>query len=66
MNITLNGELKQFEEPLNVTELIELIELNQRLFVVELNKNIIQKDQYNSTQLQEGDSVEIVCFVGGG
>lgn len=66
MNITLNGEQKQFEAPMNVTELVKVIELKQRLFVVELNQNIINKDQYDSTQVNDGDDVEIVCFVGGG
>ena len=33
---------------------------------VELNGNILPKAQYESTFLQDGDSVEIVSFVGGG
>ncbi len=33
---------------------------------VELNGDILPKSQYASTFLQDGDSVEIVSFVGGG
>ena len=33
---------------------------------VELNGDILPKAQYDSTVLQDGDSVEIVSFVGGG
>ncbi len=33
---------------------------------VELNGDILPKVQYDSTVLQDGDSVEIVSFVGGG
>ncbi|MBR4112811.1 MAG: sulfur carrier protein ThiS [Ruminiclostridium sp.] len=33
---------------------------------VELNGDILPKAQYESTVLQDGDSAEIVIFVGGG
>ncbi len=33
---------------------------------VELNGDILPKSRYESTLLQDGDSVEIVSFVGGG
>lgn len=33
---------------------------------VELNGDILPKAQYDSTVLQDGDSVEVVSFVGGG
>ena len=33
---------------------------------VELNGEILPKAQYVSTILQDGDSVEVVSFVGGG
>lgn len=33
---------------------------------VELNGDILPKSQYESTLLQDGDSIEIVSFVGGG
>ena len=34
--------------------------------VVELNGDILPKEQYGQTRLQDGDRVEIVCFMGGG
>ena len=37
-----------------------------RRVAVELNGDILPKVQYDSTVLQDGDSVEIVSFVGGG
>lgn len=33
---------------------------------VELNGDILPKSQYENTLLQDGDSIEIVSFVGGG
>lgn len=37
-----------------------------RRVAVELNGNILPKAQYKSTVLHDGDSIEIVSFVGGG
>ena len=37
-----------------------------RHVAVELNGDILPKVQYDSTIVQDGDSVEIVSFVGGG
>ena len=34
--------------------------------VVELNGGIVPKASYADTVLRDGDSVEIVCFMGGG
>ena len=33
---------------------------------VELNGDILPKSQYENTYLNDGDSVEVVSFVGGG
>lgn len=33
---------------------------------VERNGSIVPKDQYQETVLQDGDSIEVVSFVGGG
>ncbi|WP_420469014.1 sulfur carrier protein ThiS, partial [Bacillus licheniformis] len=37
-----------------------------RVVVVEKNRQIIGKDQYQSVKLEEHDVIEIVHFVGGG
>ena len=34
--------------------------------VVEINESIVPKDRYAETVLNDGDHVEIVCFMGGG
>ncbi|MBC2425400.1 sulfur carrier protein ThiS, partial [Clostridium beijerinckii] len=34
--------------------------------VVELNGEIISKSQYNQINIKDGDSLEVVSFVGGG
>lgn len=42
------------------------LQLTPETVVVELNTTIIQPDSYDSTDIGEGDQVEIIRFVGGG
>lgn len=35
-------------------------------FVVEYNRKIIRKDSYEDVLLKDGDTIEIVMFMGGG
>ncbi|MGD9580551.1 MAG: sulfur carrier protein ThiS [Vampirovibrionia bacterium] len=57
MIIHLNGKPQEFDEPLNIAELIELIDVRVSLFVVEHNQNIINKDSYDKIQLKDQDKV---------
>ena len=40
--------------------------MKQDRVAVELNRNIVPREQWAETQLSEGDRLEIVHFVGGG
>ena len=65
MNITTNGEATSIE-PLTVQQYLISLGIDPRRVAVELNRDILPKAQYESTLLKEGDSLEIVHFVGGG
>jgi len=66
MTVTLNGEIKQIENGITVSGLLESLQIEPARVAVEVNLKIIKKTDYLSHQLNEGDSVEIVSFVGGG
>jgi sulfur carrier protein len=51
---------------LTVRGLLEELELNPGMVVVELNREILERDGYDDVQVNEGDTVELVHFVGGG
>ncbi|HBG04672.1 MAG: thiamine biosynthesis protein ThiS [Geobacteraceae bacterium GWC2_58_44] len=65
MNITTNGEAASIE-PLSVQDYLISLGIDPRRVAVELNRDILPKAQYQATLLKEGDSLEIVHFVGGG
>ncbi len=66
MNLIINGESKNFSAPLNIEQLLVRLQLNQKSVVVELNREILTADKYVDIQLDDGDTLEIVQFVGGG
>lgn len=66
MQLVINGEQRTVEHSGTVEQLLAELGLDARAVVVELNRVIIRRPALASTPLAEGDSVEIVHFVGGG
>ncbi len=66
MRIILNGEPYELAQPLTVTELLTRLELDARRVAVEHNLTILKRAAFDSTIIGEGDTIEIVNFVGGG
>lgn len=66
MKLIVNGEPREVNNASTVAEMLAAFKLENRILVVELNKEIIERGTYNKTRLNDGDRVEIVHFVGGG
>lgn len=66
MTVQINGEAREFSSPLSLASLLEQMGLKADRVAVELNRNIVPRDQWTATSLNEGDQLEIVHFVGGG
>ncbi|MBI4458730.1 MAG: sulfur carrier protein ThiS [Acidobacteria bacterium] len=66
MEITINGEVQEVPPRTSLQELLQLLELQEGRVAVELNKQIVRREHWAETQLQDQDQVEIVHFVGGG
>jgi len=66
MKIKLNGELSEFQEGTTVAGLLEKLNIQTGRVAVEVNIEIIKKQNYEKHMLKEGDLIEIVNFVGGG
>ena len=64
--IKINGEDKLVPQNISILKLIESLKINKDRVVIELNKKIVKKDQFDSIFLSENDQLEIVTFVGGG
>ena len=66
INVRLNGKDREIDSGLSVQALVESLDLNPKLIVVELNREILSRDCFSEIQVAEGDQVELVHFVGGG
>jgi thiamine biosynthesis protein ThiS len=66
VTITLNGERFELDSPISVAALLAQLEIDPRRVAVEHNLNIIKRQTYQDTVIGEGDTLEIVNFVGGG
>jgi thiamine biosynthesis protein ThiS len=64
--ITLNGERFELDQPVSVTDLLTQLEIDPRRVAVEHNLNIIRRNTFPQVIVEDGDTVEIVNFVGGG
>ena len=62
----MNGTEREVQSGLSVHELVESFDLDPMLIVVELNREILTRDQFKEIRVSEGDAVELVHFVGGG
>jgi thiamine biosynthesis protein ThiS len=66
LTITLNGDAHTVPGPLTIRELLARLDIDPRRVAVERNFVVIKRAAYDTTQIMEGDEIEIVNFVGGG
>lgn len=66
MNLSINGESRDFPAPLSVAALLEALGFAGKRIAVERNGEIVPKSLHGETALAEGDKLEIVVAVGGG
>jgi len=66
MRLVINGKEQSVADPLTLAQLIEQLGMKGDRVAVELNREIVSRNQWPETPLQDGDRLEIVHFVGGG
>ncbi len=66
MQITVNGKQQQVNTGTSLGQLLKELKLDSKRVVVERNLVAVLRDDYDNIKLNDGDSLEIVQFVGGG
>jgi len=66
MTVTINGERREVPERLSVAALLDHLGFVNRRVAIERNLELLPREQWQQTQVESGDSFEIVHFVGGG
>ncbi len=67
--LRINGIEKEFEAgslPDTMAALLKHLNVNEATVVAEVDGNIIERNKFAETKLNEGQNIELVRFVGGG
>ncbi len=66
ISVTVNGEDRKVPDQIDLDQVIDLFSLPKQRVAVELNKTVVRRADWSDTTLSDGDTLEIVHFVGGG
>ncbi|MCP4412566.1 MAG: sulfur carrier protein ThiS [Gammaproteobacteria bacterium] len=66
MQIAVNGEKEEYPTGTSLSELLKILDIDEKHVAVELNLKIVPRSQFSEQLLTEDDTLEIVTFVGGG
>ncbi|MGB8490624.1 MAG: sulfur carrier protein ThiS [Bacteroidales bacterium] len=67
MKILLNNREEEFaEETLNIDRLLEIKKFSFRMRIVKVNGNLIPKEEYSTTIIHDGDSIQMLYLMSGG
>jgi len=66
LQVVVNRETRRIADPASLLDLLGQLGLDPRTVVVELNREIVRRPRLAETPVAEGDTIELVHFVGGG
>ena len=66
LRLTVNGEPREVPGPATLLDLLAHLGLDPRTVVVERNREIVRRPRLGDTAVADGDTIELVHFVGGG
>jgi thiamine biosynthesis protein ThiS len=66
LRVQVNGEIRELPEHITLDELVRELSLAPERLAIELNREVVRRAAWPQTEMREGDTVEIVHFVGGG
>jgi sulfur carrier protein len=66
MKVAVNGQEWEFSGEMNVLQLLLELGMFVDRVAVEVNYEILDKREYNTHFLKNGDKIEVISFVGGG
>jgi sulfur carrier protein len=66
LRIHINGEPRDVEKDLSLSQLVATLGLKAEQVAIELNHTVVRRAAWTETLLNADDKIEIVHFVGGG
>lgn len=66
INITVNGQEVTLDESMTVEHMLDRVDVPPNYLAVEVNAEVVPREEYTTHAIQDGDRVELVTLVGGG
>ncbi len=66
IQITVNGQAVEIESSMTVEQLLDTVDVPPNYLAVEVNADVVPREDYTSKMVSAGDEVEVVTLVGGG
>jgi sulfur carrier protein len=66
VTIVLNGEKHEIDSEVTLDRLLDLFSLPRQRVAIELNKAVVRRQDWETTQVNDADAIEVIHFVGGG
>jgi len=66
IKVSVNGEMREIDEGLNIHQLIEALDYRVKGFAVAVNTTFVPIARYEVTVIEEGDLIDILAPVQGG
>jgi sulfur carrier protein len=66
MKININGKTKDIQDAASIATIVAQFGKDSKKIIAEINGTIIPSSDWDKTPVKEGDSLELVTFVGGG
>jgi|TARA_B110000495_G_C23003155_1_gene592257 sulfur carrier protein len=66
IKITVNGQSVEIDDSMTVEHVLDTVDVPPNYLAVEVNAEVVPREEYTNHVMQNGDEVEVVTLVGGG
>ena len=66
MKVVINGEKKEITDGMTILDMIQSLRLKPERIAVELNRRVLERENYVGQRINENDRIELLRFLGGG
>ncbi len=66
MNLKVNGETMTFESKVSLIQIMQQLKIDDQVMAAAVNMEVVKKESWSTYQPKDGDTIEMLHFVGGG
>lgn len=66
IEVTINGKKEMIEKGATIRQVLEKREIRPEMVAIEVNGQVVDREEYTSWQLNPGDEVEFLYYMAGG